>query len=111
MKNSGVPVRITSLITGVTPEEGPFGLVAAPKSNIKSLQELQGKKVGICFNSIIEYVFDGLAAQEGLTADFAEKVPVTKIPVRMEMLMEGQLDAAVFPEPFYLWPNFRGACN
>ncbi|WP_035270226.1 ABC transporter substrate-binding protein [Desulfitibacter alkalitolerans] len=109
LKAAGVPIKIGSLTTGVTPEEGPFGIVAAPESGINSLLDLQGKKVGISFNTIIEYVLDGLLDQEGLNEDFVEKVSVPKIPVRMEMLMNGQLDAAVLPEPLLTFAQFQGA--
>ncbi len=109
LMGAGVPVKIGSLTLGVTPEEGPFGIVAAPDSEIESLRDLQGKKVGISYNTIIEYVLDGLLEQEGIDEGFVEKVSVPKIPVRLEMLMSGQLDAAILPEPLLSFAQIQGA--
>jgi len=104
-----VPVRIGALTTGVTPEEGPFGIVAAPGSGIYTVQDLDGKSVGISFNTIIEYVLDGILAQEGLSPDFVEKTLVASLPVRMEMLLSGQIDAAIFPDPLLTFAQYQGA--
>ena len=104
-----VPVRIGSLTTGVTPEEGPFGIVSAPGSGIYTVQDLEGKSIGISFNTIIEYVLDGILAQEGFSPDFVEKTLVASLPVRMEMLLSGQIDAAIFPDPLLTFAQYRGA--
>ncbi|KUO53341.1 MAG: hypothetical protein APF76_08850 [Desulfitibacter sp. BRH_c19] len=110
LEGAGVPVKIGSLSLGVTPEEGPFGIVAAPGSEIKNLHDLQGKKVGMSYHTIIEYVLDGLLEQEGIDDEnFVEKVSVPKIPVRLEMLMSGQLDAAILPEPLLSFAQIQGA--
>ena len=104
-----VPVRIGSLTTGVTPEEGPFGIVSAPGSGIYTIQDLQGKNIGISFNTIIEYVLDGILAQEGLNPGFVEKTAVPGLSVRMEMLLSGQIDAAIFPDPLLTFAQHQGA--
>ena len=104
-----VPVRITSLTSGVTPEEGPFGIVSAPGSGIYTVQQLEGRDIGISFNTIIEYVLDSILAQEGLTPDFVEKVAVPGLSVRMEMLLSGQIDAAIFPDPLLTFAQYQGA--
>lgn len=109
LKAGGVPVKITSITSGVVPSEGRFGIASAPNSNITSLGDLQGKRVGISHNTIIEYVLDGLLEQSGLDESHVEKIPVPKIPVRLEMLMNGQLDAAVLPDPFLAFAEFAGA--
>ena len=109
LEGAGVPVKIGSLTLGVTPGEGPFGIVAAPNSEIKSLDDLQGKKVGISYHTIIEYVLDGMLEQAGMDEGFVEKVSVPKIPVRLEMLMSGQLDAAILPEPLLSFAQIQGA--
>ncbi len=109
LKEAGVPLKITSITTGVDASEGRFGVATAPNSGLNSLQDLKDKKVGVSLNTIIEYVFDGLLLQEGLAENYAEKIPVPKIPVRLEMLLSGQLDAAVLPDPLLAFAEFQGA--
>lgn len=109
LKNTGIPVEIGSLTLGVESNEGPFGIVSSPKTGITSIQELEGKKVAMSYNTIIEYVLDGILIQEGLNEDFIEKVPVPNMSVRMEMLLEGQVDAAVLPEPLLTLAQMQGA--
>ena len=66
LKDSGQDLKVTSITLGSTPEEGRFGIVAAPKSGIATLEDLKGKEVGISNNSIIEYVTDGLLEDGGI---------------------------------------------
>lgn len=109
MRDTGTPAVITSLTLGAAPGEGRFGIAAAPNSGIRTLEDLKGKKVGISTNTMIEYILDGLLYQAGLGEDYVEKVSVPKIPVRMEMLMEGKIDAAIFPDPLLTLAEHQGA--
>ncbi|ATW26551.1 ABC transporter substrate-binding protein [Candidatus Formimonas warabiya] len=109
IKDSGLDIKITSVTLGVTPEEGRFAIVAAPNSDIKTLQDLKGKKVGISQNSIIEYVTDGLLEAGKIDPSEVKKVSVPKIPVRMEMLFSNQIDAIVVPDPLVTFAEFKGA--
>ncbi len=109
LKESGQNIKVTSIALGSTPEEGKFAIVAAPKSGIKTLQDLKGKKVGIANNTIIEYVTDGMLKDGGIDPSLVNKVSVPKIPVRMEMLFNNQLDAIVVPDPLLSFAEFKGA--
>lgn len=99
LKDSGEDLRITSIALGSTPQEGRFAIVAAPNSDIQTLQDLKGKSIGISDNSIIEYVTDGILAQAGMNPSDVEKTTVPKIPVRVEMLLNNQIDAITVPDP------------
>jgi NitT/TauT family transport system substrate-binding protein len=109
LKESGQNIKVTSIALGSTPEEGKFAIVAAPKSGIKTLADLKGKKIGIANNTIIEYVTDGLLADGGIDPSLVDKVSVPKIPVRMEMLFNNQVDAIVVPDPLLTFAEFKGA--
>jgi NitT/TauT family transport system substrate-binding protein len=99
LKSSGEDLRITSLTLGATPEEGRFAIVAKPKSDIKTVADLKGKDIGISSNSIIEYVTDGLLTAGGVKPSEINKTVVAKIPVRLEMLLNNQIDAITVPDP------------
>lgn len=85
------------LITSAT--DGSYKLVVKPGSTVQSIEGLAGKSVGISQNTIIEYCTDRMADAAGMSVDSVRKLPVSQMPVRLEMLQQGKLDAAVLPEP------------
>ncbi len=109
LKGSGDDLRITSLTLGATPEEGRFAIVSSPKSTITNVQDLKGKSIGISSNSIIEYVTDGLLTEGGVNPSEVQKTTVAKIPVRIEMLLNNQIDAITVPDPHVSYTVAKGA--
>lgn len=93
-------VTLATVMLGVTPQEGRFGIVGAPGSTYKSLNELAGVKVGTSSATIQEYVLDGLMGEAGVAQGQIAKEEVKKVPVRYDLLMKGQIKAAMLPEPF-----------
>ncbi|SHK39098.1 ABC transporter substrate-binding protein [Desulforamulus aeronauticus] len=109
MKDTGLDLKMTSITLGATPQEGRFAIVAAPGSTIKTLADLKGKSLGISHNSIIEYVSDGLLKDAGIDPSEVKKTSVPKIPLRMEMLFNKQIDAITVPDPMVTFAEFKGA--
>lgn len=109
LQGSGENLKVTSLTLGATPAEGRFAIVAAPKSDIKTVPDLRGKSIGISSNSIIEYVTDGLLEAEGVNPSEVNKTVVAKIPVRLEMLLSNQIDAITVPDPLISYTVSKGA--
>lgn len=85
------------------PTYGLFRLVLRPGLEAKSPGDLVGKKFAISSNTVIDYTTDEI--MWGL--DY-ERVEVQKIPLRLEMLASGQVDAAVLPEPFAYRATLQG---
>lgn len=85
-------------ITGYT--EGAFILVSSPNSGITTIEELEGKTVGISENTAIDYTLDYMLEESGLPLDYVERVAVPAMPTRLEMLKVDELDAAIMPNPF-----------
>jgi NitT/TauT family transport system substrate-binding protein len=75
-------------------------LVAAPQGQVRTTTDLRGVEVGVSTNSVIEFATDKMLADAGLRDLETKRVEVAKIPVRFEMLMKGQLQAATLPDPF-----------
>jgi NitT/TauT family transport system substrate-binding protein len=109
MESQDIPVTIATVMLGATPPQGRFGVVAAPESGYNELSALAGVPVGTSSNTIQEYVLDGLMRQEGVAPDDVVKEEVDKVPVRFELLMNGQLEAAALPEPLLTFAEFQGA--
>jgi len=74
-------------------------VLASPQSTIKTPADLKGVEIGISTNSVIEYATEAMLREKGLKAEDIKKVEVSKIPVRFDMLMKGQLQAATLPDP------------
>jgi NitT/TauT family transport system substrate-binding protein len=99
----GFAVKITSLT------DGRYGIVASPGSGISALADLAGKPVGISSNTIIHYMVDSFLRSAGLPASKIAVLPVPKMPLRLEMVVTGQLAAAGLPEPLLTQAQLRGA--
>lgn len=102
-RNAGFDVKIT----GVT--DGDFILLASKQSGIKSINEVKGNKVAISENTIIEYTLDKILSKNGIGINQVEKVPVSSIPVRLEMLQHNKVQLALLPEPFSSMAIKQGA--
>ncbi len=100
---AGFEVRVTSLT------DGRYGIVSAPGSGIGSLQALKGIPVAISMNSIINYATEVMLGAAGLAPGEIQEVAVAKMPVRLEMLLAGQVKAACLPEPLLSAAVARGA--
>ena len=109
LEAGGTPVTIGTVMLGATPEQGRFGIVVPAASEVTTLTDLAGVPVGTSSGTIQEYVLDGLMAEAGVTPDKVAKEEVKKVPVRFELLMNGQLKAAALPEPLLSLAEKQGA--
>ena len=70
---------------------------------------LEEKEVGMSLNTIIEYVADRMVTADGGDASLLQKASVPKIPSRLELLQNNQIDAVAMPEPFITAAGNDGA--
>ncbi|MEG6616701.1 MetQ/NlpA family ABC transporter substrate-binding protein [Peptococcaceae bacterium 1198_IL3148] len=109
LKKGGTDLKVATVALGATPEEGRFAILAAPESGIKSVADLKGKEVAISQNSVIEFVLDQILMDAGLAPTDVKKLSVPKIPVRMQILQNNQVAAAVLPDPMAFLAEQQGA--
>ncbi len=83
----------------VYPGSPLFSIVAGPGSDIESPLDLAGAKIGISQNTVIEYLTDRMLETAGLTPEQITSQEVSAIPVRFELLINGEIPAANLPEP------------
>jgi len=102
-------LKITSLGLGKTSAEGVFAILAAPSSEIHTLDDLKGVEIAVSNSTIIEYVTDRLLEQQGFSQEEITKVEVKKMPIRMQMLLSGSVQAATLPEPLSSIAAGKGA--
>lgn len=89
---------INMQITGTT--NGSWTLVATPESGIETLADLKGKSMAISENTMIDYLSDYLAVNNGMTVEEIEKIAIPAMPARLEALQNNQVNAAILPTPF-----------
>jgi len=88
---------------------GRYGIVASPQSGIKTLQELRGKRIGLSVNTIIQYTVDAQLSAVGVSMNEYEAVAIPRMPLRLEMVLSGQIEAASLPEPLLTAATAQGA--
>jgi len=104
MRNAGYDLKIVSIELQETPSKMRFAIIASPASDISSVADLNGKKIAISRNTIIEYITDTLVGDTAL-----KKVEVKKVPLRLQMLLNNEIDAATLPEPLASYALYKGA--
>ncbi len=104
LQNAGYNAKIVSLELQETGEKMRFAIVASPGSKMSTVTDLEGKKIAISSNTVIEYITDALLGDV-----HAEKVEVKKVPMRMQMLLDNEVDAATLPEPLASYALYKGA--
>ncbi|MEW6265532.1 MAG: MetQ/NlpA family ABC transporter substrate-binding protein [Thermodesulfobacteriota bacterium] len=107
--NAGQKLAILTTAFHTHPRFRVFGLAGSPKSNFKALTDLKGQAVAISRATVIEYLLDRMLAAQGLGADFVVKQEIKQIPIRMQMLLEGQVASALLPEPLLTLAEDKGA--
>ncbi len=91
LTEGGFKVAMTSMTNG------SYKLLAGP--SMTGSTDLTDKSIAISTNTIIEYTTDKMVTELGLTPEDVKKTAIPQIPVRLEMLKSGQIDAATLPEP------------
>lgn len=102
---SGAGQKVVSVNYSPVPGQMMFALVAGPgKAGATSYE------VGISRSTVIEYLMDRMLQQTDSLRDVAfNPTEIKKIPIRLQMLLSGQLDAAVLPEPLVTLAVSKGA--
>lgn len=105
---NGAPQMIVATTSHSTPNARFFGLAVSPKSSAQTLADLKGKNCSIGRATIVDFVLDSLMEQQK-TEGLLEKRDIRQIPVRLQMLLAGQIDSALLPEPLLSLVEGQGA--
>jgi NitT/TauT family transport system substrate-binding protein len=99
----GYDFKVTSLT------DGRYGIATSAESGIKTLNGLRGKRIGLSTNTIIQYTVDAQLEAAGVSMNEYTAVAVPSMPLRLEMLQTGMIEAASLPEPLLTAATARGA--
>lgn len=112
MKKAGTDTKVVSMAFGATPEEGRFVVVAAPNSSIEKPEDLEGKRVAISTNTMMEYLMNQYENYYKLDADSIELVNMPDLMLRVETLLQGKdIDAAILPDPLAAFAISKGGIS
>jgi NitT/TauT family transport system substrate-binding protein len=103
---NGLDVRV------VSGTEGVFTLLAAPGGAVRSLEDWKKKakvRTGLVDQSIVNFLTEKMVRSAGADPASIELVSTLQVPVRMELLLSGRIDAACLPEPMASVAVKRGA--
>jgi NitT/TauT family transport system substrate-binding protein len=100
---AGFDFKVSSLT------DGRYGIVVSPQSGITSLAGLRGKDVALSTNTIIQYTVDAQLQSAGVGINEYTPVAVPRMPIRLEMVLLGQVAAASLPEPLLTAAVGQGA--
>lgn len=111
MQSGQLDGMITDIVAVVFANEGGFNqkiiarndgnieMLAGADTGINSLAGLKGKRVGLSTNTIMEYSVDTILQSGQIQPEDVQKVAIPPLPTRLEMLVEGRIDACILPEP------------
>ena len=97
---AGMPLAL------ITAHDGYFEMMAT--GGLSTMEDLREKKVGVSRNTVIDYSTDLMLRAAGMEPTDVEKPEVNKIPLRLEMMLGGELEASVFPDPFITIAKSKG---
>lgn len=106
--HSGQKIGIVTTAFNTHPDYRMFALVTAPDSSITNFEQLKGRAVAISSATVIEYLLDQFLLQQQVPTDFVKKQEIKKIPIRLQMLLAGQVSAALLPEPLVTLAELKG---
>lgn len=98
---TGAKQAVVLTTTHTTPEQRAFGLVVAPKyaDSIRSLADLKATPTAMSASTIIDYLLTRMKETAGVPETALKNTEVRQIPIRLQMLLSGQIRTALLPEP------------
>jgi len=109
MNNAGTEVRAVAVGQGAVPGENRFAVLSAPDSGITNPEQLKNVPIALSLNTINEYITGQLLLDKGLKPEDFKTNSMPKLPIRLEALLNGQVQAATLPDPFATLAEIKGA--
>jgi len=109
MINGRVDISIINSPYIANKENRMFAIMVSPESEIKSVAELKGVEVGIAYATNIEYMQEKILEHYGFTENEIASQEIKQIPIRLQLLLSGELEAALLPETLVSLAELQGA--
>jgi NitT/TauT family transport system substrate-binding protein len=109
LNGNRVPIKIVAEVYNATKAQRTFALLVSPRYAGKPLTEVLKEGVAVSSNTILDYLTTKFLASKGIPLGQANMVEMKNIPIRLQMLLGGQVPAAVLPEPLATLAEAKGA--
>ncbi len=109
IKKGGTDAKIVCVALGAESSEGRFALLASPQSGIKELRDLANVEVAVGNNTIVHYLSDRIQLMAGTAEDQIKSTNIPSLALRLEALLNGQVQAALLPDPLASLAVMNGA--
>jgi NitT/TauT family transport system substrate-binding protein len=109
LAGNGTSIKTVATIYNTLGQQRMFAILTPPKAAVRTLDALAADGIAGSSNTINEYVFSTVlsrALQRPVTLNLVE---TKSIPIRLQMLMSGQVGAAILPEPLVTLAESQGA--
>lgn len=89
-----------SSLSFIMKNSGYFCFIVSKESRINRPQQLKQRNIAVSRNTIVEYATDQLLRQSNVSPGEVNSPEIGQIPLRLQMLQYGQIDASFLPDPF-----------
>lgn len=109
LKANGIDVKIVAANFSTSREQRMFAILTSPVSKNISLAEAAREGIATSSNAIPEYLITRLLQSRKIKRDDIKLIDVKSIPIRLQMLLSCQVNAALLPEPLATLAERKGA--
>lgn len=89
-----------SHLSFIMKNNGYFCFIVSKESRINRPAQLKQRNIAISRNTIVEYATDLLLKKSDISRSEVNSPEIGQIPLRLQMLQYGQIDASFLPDPF-----------
>lgn len=105
----GREMKAVDMALGGSKEEGRFLVVSSPDGSISEAKDLEGARIGISENTMMEYLVVSYLTDLGVDVEKVNLINIPKLTLRLDAVIEGSdLDAAILPDPLAIEAVNRG---
>jgi NitT/TauT family transport system substrate-binding protein len=108
LKANKTPVKMIATIFNTPKTQRMFAVIASPKHLNKSISELASEGIAVSSNTVMEYLVERLLKAQSIPMDRIKLIEIKNIPIRLQMLLSGQIPAAILPEPLATLAEQKG---
>ncbi|NHZ84448.1 MAG: ABC transporter substrate-binding protein [Planctomycetia bacterium] len=109
LKANNTELQIVSTLFKTDNHQRMFALLAPPNSENLSIKEIAENGIAVSTNTVIDYITPYLLKSVDSTVFNYNKIDTKKIPIRLQLLLQNQVPAAVLPEPLASFAEQKGA--
>jgi NitT/TauT family transport system substrate-binding protein len=106
---NGTKIKMVAVNFNTTADRRMFAVLASSKAKEQDLASIARAGIATGSNTIAEYLIIRLLTEKKVPRESIKLVDIKSIPIRLQMLLSGQVPAALLPEPLATLAETKGA--